>query len=412
MSGSYLAPRAARGSRGTATKPRAHDPRRRPNLQDLQDLQARAHHQPNAARSPLFPVKLGAHPPRGRPPWAEPPGPQFKDLPTAPRGAFGQEWTIPRGTDAQPGSSCRLDRQPRRHVDAIGLRPAAPLRSHWSQGARGQGTREPGSQGAREPRGASLGRSRHCKNVSAVVPARSCLLLNFTCMPLSNAPGASIFRQMTQRQIENPAFTPGERIADNVIHVSGLAIGLTAVVTMMVVAFLSLPAWSTASLAIYGVGLLAMLGCSAAYHMSPVTTWKGLLQRLDHAAIFLKIAGTYTPFGAIKIGGTTGLALLGTVWSVALLGSGAKILLASTWDRLAIPLYLALGWCGIVMFQDLAASVTPATLILLGLGGVLYTVGVIFHLWRSLPYQNAVWHAFVLAGTGCHFGAVTSAVFV
>jgi len=180
----------------------------------------------------------------------------------------------------------------------------------------------------------------------------------------------------------------------------------------MVVAFLSLPAWSTASLAIYGVGLLAMLGCSAAYHMSPVTTWKSLLQRLDHAAIFLKIAGTYTPFGAIKIGGTTGLALLGTVWSVALLGSGAKILLASTWDRLAIPLYLALGWCGIVMIPDLATVVRPPTLILLAAGGVLYSVGVIFHLWRSLPYQNAVWHAFVLAGTGCHFGAVTSAVFV
>ena len=220
-----------------------------------------------------------------------------------------------------------------------------------------------------------------------------------------------MFCQMSQRQIDNLPVRPGERIADNIIHVTGLAAGLTAVVAMMVVAFLSLPAGSTASLAIYGVGLLTMLGCSAAYHMTPVTAWKGLLQRLDHAAIFLKIAGTYTPFGALKIGGTAGLALLGTVWSVALLGSGAKILLASTWDRLAILLYLALGWCGILMFQDLAVSVTPPTLILLGAGGVLYTVGVIFHLWRSLPYQNAVWHAFVLAGTGCHFGAVTSAVF-
>jgi len=216
---------------------------------------------------------------------------------------------------------------------------------------------------------------------------------------------------MSPRQIDNLSVRSGERIADNIIHVTGLAAGLTAVIAMLVVAFLSLPAGSTASLAIYGVGLLTMLGFSAAYHMTPVTAWKGLLQRLDHAAIFLKIAGTYTPFGAIKIGGTAGLALLGTVWSVALLGSGAKILLASTWDRLAILLYLALGWCGILMFQDLAASVTPPTLILLGAGGVLYTVGVIFHLWRSLPYQNAVWHAFVLAGTGCHFGAVTSAVF-
>lgn len=206
--------------------------------------------------------------------------------------------------------------------------------------------------------------------------------------------------------------TSRERIADNIIHVTGLAVGLTAVVAMMVAAFGCLSAASTASLAIYGAALFTMLGCSAAYHMIPVVAWKGFLQRLDHAAIFLKIAGTYTPFGAIKIGGTTGLVLLGTVWSVALLCSGAKILLASTWDRLSLPLYLALGWCGVVMLPDLAASVTRLTLILLAMGGVLYTVGVIFHLWRSLPYHNAIWHAFVLAGTACHFGAVTSAVFV
>ena len=204
----------------------------------------------------------------------------------------------------------------------------------------------------------------------------------------------------------------GERIADNIIHVTGLGVGLTAVVAMMVAAFGSLSAASTASLAIYGAGMLTMLGCSAAYHMIPVAAWKGLLQRLDHAAIFLKIAGTYTPFGVIKIGGTTGLTLLGTVWSVALLCSGAKILLASTFDRLSLLLYLALGWCGIVMIPDLTGTVTLLTLILLGLGGVLYTVGVIFHLWRSLPYHNAIWHAFVLAGTGCHFWAIMSAVFV
>src|SRR5215510_13355199 len=167
---------------------------------------------------------------------------------------------------------------------------------------------------------------------------------------------------------------PGERIADNIIHVIGLAVGLTAVIAMMVAALGSLSAASTASLAIYGAGMFTMLACSAAYHMIPIVAWKGFLQRLDHAAIFLKIAGTYTPFGAIKIGGTTGLALLGTVWSVALLGSGAKLLLASTWDRLAIPLYLALGWCGIVMFPHLAGSLTQPTLILLALGGVLYTV--------------------------------------
>jgi hemolysin III len=157
--------------------------------------------------------------------------------------------------------------------------------------------------------------------------------------------------------------------------------------------------------------MLAMFVCSAAYHMIPASRWTDVLQRLDHAAIFLKIAGTYTPFAAIKIGGTAGFGLLGLVWLLALLGAAGKLLLSSTWDRFAIPLYLVLGWIGVVMLKPLVASVTPATLGLLGIGGVLYTVGVGFHVWRSLPYQKAVWHGFVLAGTGCHFAAVTSAMF-
>ncbi|KAB2914766.1 MAG: hemolysin III family protein [Hyphomicrobiaceae bacterium] len=206
--------------------------------------------------------------------------------------------------------------------------------------------------------------------------------------------------------------TTGERTADNIIHMVGVAAGAVAVIVMLVLAVRHLPAASTASLAVYGAGMLAMFGCSAAYHMAPVTKWKGFLQRLDHAAIFVKIAGTYTPFAAVKIGGIGGFGLLGSVWAVALLGAAGKLLLASTWDRLAIPLYLILGWVGVVMFRPLAASVTPVALILLAIGGVLYSVGVIFHVWRTLPYQNAVWHGFVLAGTGCHFGAVTSAVFV
>lgn len=203
----------------------------------------------------------------------------------------------------------------------------------------------------------------------------------------------------------------GERTADAIVHVIGIAAGSVAVAIMLAAAFRHLPAPSTASLAIYGAAMLVMLGCSAAYHMVALPAWKRLLQRFDHAAIFLKIAGTYTPLVIVKMGGIAGYALLGAVWAVALAGAGAKLLLASSWDRTAIPLYLALGWAGAIMLQPLAASVPLGALVLLGLGGGLYSVGVLFHLWTSLPYQNAVWHAFVLAGTACHFGAVTGAVF-
>jgi len=202
-----------------------------------------------------------------------------------------------------------------------------------------------------------------------------------------------------------------ERTADSIIHIMGVAAGSIAVVIMLVAAALSLPAPSTASLAVYGAAMLAMLGCSAAYHMAALPARKRVLQRFDHAAIFFKIAGTYTPFVIVKMGSLAGFALLSAVWAVALLGAGAKLLLASSWDRIAVVLYLTLGWAGVVMFQPLAASVPLGALVLLGLGGGLYSLGVVFHLWTGLPYQTAVWHGFVLAGTACHFGAVTGAVF-
>jgi hemolysin III len=159
--------------------------------------------------------------------------------------------------------------------------------------------------------------------------------------------------------------TRGERIADSVVHVTGIMVGLVAVAAMIVLAVRLLPRGSTASLAVYGAALLAMLGFSAAYHMISSRVWKGWLRRLDHAAIFLKIAGTYTPFAAIKIGGVGGYALLCSVWAVALLGAAGKLLLASTWDRFAVPLYLALGWVGVIMFQSLSGAVAPAVIVLL-----------------------------------------------
>lgn len=202
-----------------------------------------------------------------------------------------------------------------------------------------------------------------------------------------------------------------ERFADNVVHVIGIAAGVIAVPAMIVAAAIHLPAASTASLAIYGTAMLAMLGFSAAYNMMPAGGWKGVFRRLDHAAIFVKIAATYTPFAALKLPSPDGVILLVLVWGVALVGAAGKLFMSTTWDKLAIPLYLALGWAGIVFLRSMIAGLETEALILLGIGGVLYTVGVIFHVWRNLPYHNAVWHGFVLAGTGCHFGAVTASAF-
>jgi hemolysin III len=205
--------------------------------------------------------------------------------------------------------------------------------------------------------------------------------------------------------------TSEERFADGVVHVLGVSMGVVAVVGMMIAALVSLSPTANASLAVYGVGVLAMFGCSAAYHLIPSQGWKSTLRRLDHAAIFLKIAGTYTPFALVKMGGVAGYSLLLGVWAVALAGLAGKLFGKSGWDRIDVPIYLLLGWAGLLAFRPLADAVSPSVLALLALGGVLYSAGVVFHIWRSLKYQNAIWHAFVLAATCCHFGAVTTAMF-
>jgi hemolysin III len=201
-----------------------------------------------------------------------------------------------------------------------------------------------------------------------------------------------------------------EIVADRIVHVVGMASGVIGATALLAWGFSSLPAGSVAALAIYCAGLLAMLCCSGAYHLLPAPAWKPMLRRLDHAAIFLKIAGTYTPFALVKLGGVTGLTLFAGVWLVAVAGAAAKLLLTARWDRLAIGVYLALGWSGVATLQPLIGTLSQAALVLLAAGGIVYSLGVIFFVWERLPYQTAIWHAFVLAGTACHFAAVALAV--
>lgn len=207
----------------------------------------------------------------------------------------------------------------------------------------------------------------------------------------------------------DPRYSTEERRADGAIHVLGIFGGLAAVIAMMIPAAQSLKLSAVSSLSIYSVTLLMMLGCSAAYNLRCSTKWSSLLQRFDHAAIFLKIAGTYTPF-AVLMGGIAGYLMLSMVWTIALLGAAAKFV-STNWNGIDIPVYLALGWIGLLALEPIATTFSPRVLSLLAAGGVLYSVGVIFHVWRGLKYHNAIWHAFVLVATGCHFGAVAIAAF-
>lgn len=202
------------------------------------------------------------------------------------------------------------------------------------------------------------------------------------------------------------AYRPAERRADSVIHILGIAAGMAASLALTVMALPSAGSRLAVSVGLYLVGLMAMLWCSALYNMAPPGTFKRVLRRLDHAAIFVMIAGTYTPFALQVIGGAWGLGLLVFVWSVAVAGVALKLLWPNRFERLSIVVYLALGWSVLTALDPLLAGISTAGLVLLLLGGGLYSLGVVFHLWSRLPFQNAIWHGFVLAAAGCHYAAV------
>ena len=210
--------------------------------------------------------------------------------------------------------------------------------------------------------------------------------------------------------IEFPVYSPRERLADALVHALGVGASLCAVTAMMVIAIPDAGALAIVSLVVYGLGLLATFSASASYNLVAQPARKALLRRLDHAAIFLMIAGTYTPFALVSMGGMAGLLLCLFVWLIAALGMVVKLLLPGRFERASIVLYLALGWSILAALEPLVSAVSVTTLVLLVTGGLVYSVGVAFHLWHRLPYQNVIWHGLVLAAAGCHYAAVLDSV--
>jgi hemolysin III len=200
------------------------------------------------------------------------------------------------------------------------------------------------------------------------------------------------------------AYDRAEVIADGIIHALGLVLGVAGVLSLFVQVRAQAPARITAAL-IYGAGLLTVLSLSATYNLWPISPAKWVLRRFDHAAIYLLIASTYTPF-LTHIADPGASRLLIGVWLVACAGMVLKLTYPDRLERLSILLYLGLGWSGVLIYERVITGLPPVILWLLAVGGVLYSAGVLFHLWEKLRFHNAVWHAFVLAAAGCHFCAV------
>jgi hemolysin III len=210
-----------------------------------------------------------------------------------------------------------------------------------------------------------------------------------------------------------PEYTLRERIADGCIHVMGVAASLVALFVLLFIGVRSDALLWVVSLTIYGLALVATFSFSAGYNLViPRPTLKEWLRRFDHAAIFLMIAGTYTPFVLIKMNTPWGLGLLAVVWIMAAIGIALQLLAPRFLEGLSTALYLVQGWAVLAAWQPLMSAMPGRVLTLLVVGGVLYTVGVVFHLWERLPYSNAIWHGFVLSAASCHFAAVIFVVAV
>ena len=202
-----------------------------------------------------------------------------------------------------------------------------------------------------------------------------------------------------------PRCSRGERVADAAVHVLGLTAALAGCALLTAEAPRGAGVGSVAALG-PTQRVVAMLGCSALYNLAGDGPRKALLRRLDHAAIFVMIAGTYTPVALLAIGGAWGWGLLGVVWAGAAGGAALELLAPGRLARISVSAYLLLGWTGLAALDPLLAALPPRDLALLAGGGLLYSLGVAVHLSTRLPYHNALWHALVLAAAACHYAVV------
>jgi len=200
-------------------------------------------------------------------------------------------------------------------------------------------------------------------------------------------------------------YSPTGRLSDAVIHVAGLVVVLAAVpVLITVAAFLRGDLTAVLAVSVYGAALVAMILCSALYNMIAHPGWSRFLKRLDHSAIYVKIAGTYTPFTLLS---GHGFWLLAGLWGAALAGVGIKLVSPDRFRPLALGLYLAMGWAGLAAGGTFLATLSGPVMALILTGGVLYTVGVAFYLFERLPFHYTIWHVFVLAASLVFYAAVT-----
>ena len=207
------------------------------------------------------------------------------------------------------------------------------------------------------------------------------------------------------RLVAGARYTVGEEIANSLTHAVGLVLSVAGLYALVYLGVMRHEALQVASAGVYGATLVALYAASTLYHAFRKPEIKRILRVLDHCAIYLLIAGTYTPFVLVGIGGGWGWTLFGIVWSMAVVGIVVKVFFTGRFAVLSTAAYVGMGWLGVVALKPMIESLTVGALVWLVLGGVLYTAGTIFY-HRRVRYSHALWHLFVLAGSVCHFVAI------
>lgn len=198
----------------------------------------------------------------------------------------------------------------------------------------------------------------------------------------------------------------GEVIANSITHGIGFGLSIAGLVVLIVRAVRSGSPWHLASFLVFGISLILMYLASTTYHIFSRKPWMAVLQRLDHAAIFFLIAGTYTPFILTHMRTGLGWTVFSVMWGISLLGLIFKLVFPARFTKPPVLLYLFISWAGLIVFGQTFREFGSQTVTFLLIGGAFYTSGILFYLWKKIPYSHAVWHLFVLGGSIFHYFSV------
>jgi len=211
-----------------------------------------------------------------------------------------------------------------------------------------------------------------------------------------NSQSAKTYRQLST----------GEEIVNSITHGLGALLSIVALIILIIVAGRHGDIWHLVSFSIYGTTLVLLYLSSTLYHSFKRPRVKSLFARFDHISIFLLIAGTYTPILLTSIRGIWGWTLFGIIWGLAIVGTIIRSIYLHRFRKLMVAVYLLMGWMFILAGRQIILNLPSISLTFLVLGGIAYSVGVVFYMWRSLPYGHGIWHLFVLAGSMLHFFAI------